>query len=189
MKVVILHGTNADHTHNWFLWLKTELEKLGYEVWVPDLPGADSPNPDVYNQFLLSQNWDFQDNLIIGHSSGAVEILHLLQALPENVSINTAVLLGAFTHKLAESPSWQMLRGLFDVPFDFAKIKQRAKQFIFIHSDDDPYCPIEQAEELHAQIGGEFIRMHGQGHFTQKLDPKFDKFPELLEIIKQKVHK
>lgn len=186
-KAVILHGTNSDHTSNWFPWLKGELEKLGYEVWVPDLPVNGRPSTKRYNEFLLSQGWDFSNNLIIGHSSGAVAILGLLQALPEGTKINTAILAGAFTKRLSQDPSWEMLSGLFDKPFDFESIKQKAKHFIFIHSEDDPYCPIEQAEELHDKIGGEFIRFEGMKHFGVKLDSRFTKFPELLDIIKQKV--
>ncbi len=189
MKAVILHGTNSNHTSNWFPWLKTELEKLGYEVWVPDLPANGRPNIERYNSFLLSQGWDFNDNLIVGHSSGAVAILGLLPALPEDVKINTAILAGSFTKRLSEDPSWEMLSELFYEPFDFEIVKQKAKQFIFVHSEDDPYCPIEQAEELHHKIGGEFIRFKDMKHFGVKLDPRFSKFPELLDIIKQKVQK
>jgi len=187
MRALILHGTNADHTQNWFPWLKTELEKLGYEVWVPDLPVNGRPNIERYNQLLLGQGWDFNDNLVIGHSSGAVAILGLLQALPKDVKINTAILAGAFTKRLSQDPSWEMLSELFDKPFDYEAIKQKAKQFIFLHSDDDPYCPIEQAQELHNKIGGEFMRLHGMKHFSIGLDKRFAKFPELLEIIKTKV--
>ena len=85
---LILHGTDADHTHNWFPWLQKELETLGYELWVPNLPSADHPNIKRYNQFLLNYrgpsgtspiNWKFdEESIIIGHSSGAVEILGLL---------------------------------------------------------------------------------------------------------------
>ncbi len=188
MKAVILHGTNADHTQNWFPWLKSELEKLGFEVWVPDLPNADRPNIERYNTLLFGNDWDFSNNLIIGHSSGAVAILGLLQSLPNNTKINTAILAGSFTKRLAEDPSWDMLTELFYRPFDFDSIRKKARQFIFVHSEDDPYCPIEQAEELHEKLGGEFIRFKNKGHFTESLDPQFVKFPELLEIIKNKVH-
>lgn len=186
-RAVILHGTRADHTHNWFPWLKTELEKLGYKVWVPDLPQADRPNMERYNEFLLGQGWDFRDNLIIGHSSGAVAILGLLQALPEQTKINTAFLVGSFTKRLSEDPSWDMLTELFYKPFNFEAIKKKAGKFIFVHSDNDPFCPLEQAQDLHGKLGGEFVLMPGMGHFTQKLDPKFDKFPELLKLIREKV--
>lgn len=183
----MLHGTNANHTHNWFPWLKTELQKRGYTVWVPDLPGADRPNIERYNSFLLGSNWDFNDNLVIGHSSGAVAILGLLSELPPDTKIGTAIFAGAFTKRLSESPSWGMLRELFEKPFDFEAIKQKADKLIFVHSEDDPYCPIEQAEYLCQQLDGEFVRLNGLGHFTYGLDKRFKKFPELLEIIDRQV--
>ncbi len=188
MKAVILHGTGSSHANNWFPWVKGELEKLGYDVWVPDLPRADHPNIERYNKFLLSKDWDFQNNLIVGHSSGAVEILGLLPALPKDVVVNTVILVGSFTKRLVKDPSWAMLKELFYKPFDFEAIKKKAKQIIFVHSEDDPYCPIEQAQELHKKIGGEFIKFKGRGHFSSHLDPRFSKFPELIDIIKQKVH-
>ncbi len=186
-RAVVLHGTGSSHANNWFPWVKKELEKLGYEVWVPDLPDADRPNIKRYNEFLLNQGWDFNDNLIIGHSSGSVEILGLLQALPDRIQINTAILIGSFDSRLTSDPKWETLKGLFEEPFDYKKITKKAKQFIFIHSDNDPYCPIEQARELHQKIGGEFIMLPGQQHFSYHLDPKYERFPDLIEIVKEKV--
>ena len=187
MKFVILHGTSADHTSNWFPWLKSELEKKEHEVWVPDLPDADRPNIQKYNQLLLSHKWDFNNSVIIGHSSGAVAILGLLEALPDDIKINTAILAGAFTKRLSESPSWEMLRELFGKDFDYETIKQKSSKFIFVHSEDDPYCPIEQAEFLSKKLDGTLYRFDGMGHFSLRLDPRFDKFPELLEIINSEV--
>ncbi len=187
MRFLILHGTGADHTSHWFPWLKSELENLGHEVRVPDLPDSDRPNIGKYNNLLLNSEWDFDNSVIIGHSSGSVAILGLLQALPENTKIQAAVLVGAFTKRLSESPSWEMLRELFEKPFDFETIKQKSNKFIFIHSKDDPVCNIDEAIELCGQVGGEMIEFDGMGHFTTRLDPRFIKFPELLEIIESKI--
>lgn len=180
--VLVLHGTNADHTQNWFPWLERELQNLGCEVWVPDLPQADHPDIRRYNEFLLdrSANWKFdKSSVIIGHSSGAVEILGLLNdpSFPD-VTVGACFLVGAFKGDLG----WESLGGMVE-NFDFDRIKQRSSKFVFIHSDDDPYCPIDDARDLCRQLDGEFIELAGQGHFTASLNPRYTAFPELIEAV------
>jgi len=189
---LILHGTSSDHTSNWFPWLERELINLGYEVWTPDLSNADHPNIKRYNEYLLnhyakmgdwSMNWEFNnDSILIGHSSGAVEILGLLNDpnFPDDVKVKACFLVGAFKGDLG----WDSLNGMAS-DFDYERIKNHCPKFIFIHSDDDPYCPIEETRDLCRQVNGKFKEFKGQGHFSYEGNPKYDKFPELLEIIKQ----
>lgn len=182
-QALILHGTDATPQSNWFTWLKGKLEKDGYKVWLPQLPNSDTPNTKVYTDFLLSEpDFTFDDEtIIIGHSSGAVEVLHLLQKLSDDTKIKAAFLVSAFKDDLG----WDALGGLFDEPFDFASIKTKAGKFTFLHSDNDPYCPIEHAQYLSGQVGGELIIKSGQGHFNTELGEQYKVFPELLEIIRE----
>lgn len=180
-KFLILHGTNGSPASNWFMWLKGILIGRGYRVWLPQLPSADKPNTATYNKFLLS-NKDFiidEDTVIIGHSSGAVEILSLLQHLPKDTVIKAAILVAAFNNDLGVD----ILAGMFTEPFDFEIIKTHCSNFTFIHSDDDPYCPIDQAEYLALQTGGNLLQFEGQGHFNVELGPQYKQFPELIDII------
>lgn len=96
-RAVILHGTDAAPEQNWFPWLKQKLETEGYEVWAPLLPGNHTPNREVYNDFLLGQEqgWDFTDNIVVGHSSGAVAVLNLLMD-PRCPKVKLGVMVGAW---------------------------------------------------------------------------------------------
>ena len=40
---IIIHGSYGNPNENWFPWLKMELEKIGYKVFVPVLPIYDLP--------------------------------------------------------------------------------------------------------------------------------------------------
>ncbi len=181
-KALILHGTNSSSKGNWFPWTQAQLENLGYQVWAPDLPGAERPNIEQYNKFLLSDGWNFNGNLMVGHSSGSVAILGLLQALPETVKAGTVILIGTFRGSLGRDD----LKGV-DIEFDYEKIKQRAEKFLVIHSDNDPYCPLEGAQWIAKKLDAEFILLPGQAHFSRHQMKKFSEFPKLIEIIKQKV--
>ena len=184
-QALILHGTDATPANNWFTWLKEQLEQGSYKVWLPQLPNSDKPNTETYNKFLLS-NPDFAFNeeaIIIGHSSGAVEVLSLLQHLSDGAKVKAVFLVSAFRDDLG----WDALTDLFTEPFDFEKIKTKADKFVFLHSDNDPYCPVEGAEYLVEQVGGELIVKSGQGHFNTEISEQYKAFPELLEIIKSNV--
>lgn len=182
MNFVVLHGTGATHESNWFPWLKSELESHGHSVWVPDLPNSDTPNATAWTDYLIDSEYDFNDTTIIGHSAGAVEIQALLQTLPSETVLNTAILVGAFRGDL----NWESLIGM-DVPFDYDAIKQHAKQFLVVHSDDDPNCPLEGAELIGQLLGAEFVLFPNMGHFSMVQDARFKAFPELLDLIQEKV--
>lgn len=178
---LILHGTSSSSQGNWFPWLKEELEKKGWKVWVPDLPESDKPSIKRYNDFIFANNdWKFDnDSVIIGHSSGSVAILGIMQNLPENVVIDTAVLVGSFKDNLGRAD----LNELFIDQFDFEKIKKHCRKFVFIHSDNDPHCSLEHAEYLSKQLGGDLTVLKGQGHFNLEQSPAYKQFPFLLKLI------
>lgn len=179
-KALLLHGTSGNSRSNWLPWLKTELEQAEWEVWTPDLPNADEPNITRYNNYLLSSKWDFDDEtVIIGHSSGAVAALGLLQALPKNTSVKQCILIGSFKDDLG----WKNLGGLFEEPFDFEIIKQHCPSFLLIHSDNDPYCPLEHAEYLADKLEGVLRIESGQKHFSEETDPKYTSFPLLKSLL------
>lgn len=184
-KALILHGTSATPAHNWFLWLQCELEKAGYSVWLPQLPNSEKPTAKTYNKFLLS-NPDFMyddETILIGHSSGAVEILSLLDNFSKEQHIKAAFLVSAFKDWL----SWESLEDLFIDDFDFNHIKQKSDKFVFIHSDNDPYCPLSHAKFLSEQVEGELIVDKGQQHFNTEFSNDYNQFPLLLNIIQDRV--
>lgn len=178
---LILHGTGNDSTRNWLPWLKKELERRGYTVWVPDLPHADKPNITTYNRFIFPK-WKLnEDSILIGHSSGAVAILGILEQLPETIQVDKAILVAGFTDDLNSDS----LKEMFVKPFDYSKIKTRAKKFIFFQFDNDPYVPVWHGEKLQNFLGGELVFMKDQAHFSTTTFPgkKYLQFPELLEKV------
>ncbi len=175
---IILHGTGASPESNWFAWLKKKLESQGYTVWLPQLPKSDSPNMETYLNFLLKDTTQFgNETIIIGHSSGAVAALGLLGKL--KAPIKTAYLVSVFKDSLG----WDALEGLFTEKINYKAAGQNAEKIVFLHSDNDPYCPLEHAEYLSKQVGGKLVVITGQGHFNTENSPKYTKFPELLQII------
>jgi hypothetical protein len=188
-KAVILHGTDGAPDHNWFPWLKVQLEGKGYEVWAPELPNNHTPNRQVYNDFLLSSRWDFTDNLVIGHSSGAVSVLNLLED-ERCPHISTAILVSPWTDSEranlgAAGFTIEIFKDLFPKGgFKLGLIKQKADNFLVIHGDNDPYCPLGQAETLARELDCDIIKVPNGLHLTQGAG--FYELPWLTEAMKER---
>lgn len=68
--------------------------------------------------------------------------------------------------------------------FDFARIRQHADKLTFLHGDDDPYCPLEQAQYLAEQLAAP-LTVVSHGHH---LGSKFTELPEVWKLIEPMVH-
>lgn len=183
---LVLHGADNNSRGNWFPWLKTELEKNGWQVWSPDLPNAHRPARNEWLSVVFSRNdWKFdKDSIIVGHSSGATFILRILEQLPTPVKIDKAILVAGFIERGTLPQLYQYKDGLLDKPFDWKKIKNSCNRFCFIASDNDTYqCGEDQAKTLHAHLGGELVIQPGQGHFNLEAGKQYRKFPFLLDLL------
>ncbi len=173
-RAVLLHGTSGSPSElAWEVNLAAELGKAGYDVFFPQLPDCDAPDLAKYDDFLKKSDWDFADNVVIGHSSGATTLLHLLQQdwFPD---IKVAVLVGTFLNeRLLAGASWYVpgqFDKLFVDTFDIEKIQSKADKFYFVHGDNDPYCDYDEAQQLCSKLGGEFLTVHQGGHLAKSAD-------------------
>lgn len=183
---LILHSAANTSKGNWFPWLQKELEQMGYEVWLPDLPHADEPTLAEWKEYVLN-NKDFvfgKETVLIGHSAGATFILGLLEALPRGIQVQKAILVAGFMEEGENKKLHPFKKGLLK-GFDWKKIQKSCRRFYFIASDNDPYlCGDDQAQILQDRLGGEVVLMSGEGHFNiEKGNTKYKQFPELLKYI------
>ena len=141
-RAVFLHGTGGTPNDYWWPWLREQFERNGYELWAPLLPDSHRPNTKKYWEFLHSKDWDFSDNVLVGHSSGATSVLNLLSS-PEFPRVRAAVMIGLFlnerlTSQSPDFPDKDQFSELFPVAgFDLEAIKSKAKKFYIVHGDDD----------------------------------------------------
>ncbi len=180
MNAIILHGTSGNSQGEWFPWLKKELEKKSFQVWTPDLPGADEPDINLYNPFLL-KNCPFEvdrDTIIVGHSSGAVAAFGLVQVLSKK--IRNIISVAGFVNDLDYDPVKKMFATW---NFDWKKIKKKTEKIYVVYSDDDPFVPVWHAQQLKQLVNAELFLMPGQKHFSVSTFPKYTQFPEILNLI------
>lgn len=186
-KAVLLHGTDGSPKDHWFPWLKKELEENGYEVFAPTLPENHTPNRVVYEEYLKKSDWDFSDNLLIGHSSGTTTILNLLMAdwFPK---VKASVLVGTFLNKdLLNEQEWYtpgQFDSLFVQEFNVEKIKSKCPEFIFVHGDNDHACDYDDAKEFCQKLDGDFITIKNGAHLSGSSG--ITEIPEVVEKLTEK---
>lgn len=183
---VILHGTifspdEPTTDNNWFHWLRRELEKRGYKVFLPELPHPEKPNAKRYTEFLF-KNWEFdEDSIVIGHSSGATACLWLAQEVTKEKQLGEIICVSPF---YTNAGNYENLTDVASYKYDWSKISQGAKKRCVIYSDNDPYISKKEMEFIADRIDAQKLLIPGQKHFSLGYGPKYKKFPQLLDLIK-----
>lgn len=180
---IILHGTLGSPDGNWFTWLKTELENKELQVWLPQLPHAEQPSLNEWYKFIQKE-CPFainEETLIVGHSSGA--ILALIIAQNNTGKVGAIVDVSVFHDN---SLRWEPNDMLFDVQFDWQAIAEQVNKLLFVHSNDDPYVPLDQAQFVANNCQAELIMIPDQGHFNLEKSENYRQFPQLLEFMSKK---
>ncbi len=177
--VFIFHGVDGDSRENWFPWLAAELTKKGFTAIVPDFPHANHPVlPEWLEHFRKFEDQVDDQTVFVGHSLGAAFALRLLERMQKPLC---ACFLVAPVSGVMGNQFDPVMKTFTGHPFDWKTIRRNAKHFSVIHSDNDPYIKLSQAEELAKHLGTTVTLVRGGGHFNASAG--YAEFPLLLEQI------
>lgn len=173
--ILILPGWQCDPNSNWYPWLKTELEKIGYQVFLPQLPTMETNFPDLETQLeFIKNNFNIgEDTIIIGHSLGGVLALRLA----ERYKFSKMILISAWDFDDLTSEHQKF----WSNKIDHQSIKNNVSDITCITSDNDPYFSTFQTQEMAKRLDAKFILIKNAGHFTKSSG--VTQIPEILKLI------
>lgn len=181
-KAFIFHGTGAGQYDHWFPDIKQKIEAEGVEVCVPEFPTPEAQNLNNWLQVLESEGLEIdEETVLIGHSTGAVFILNILERL--DFEIEAAFLISGFTGPLNDERFDPLNETFAERDFDFESIKASAKDIYVYHSASDPYVPVEKAGELVEDLDANFELVADAGHFNTEAG--YTDFPELWKKLQR----
>lgn len=87
-RVFVVHGWSGYPEEGWRTWLKSELEKEDFRVFVPTMPNTDNPKLNSWLKRLIKTVGTPDKNCyFVGHSLGCITILRYLETLKKNQEV------------------------------------------------------------------------------------------------------
>jgi len=177
MRIAIVPGNGCDDilSANWYGWLDGRLRESGRfsEVLCETMPDPHRARRHIWLPFMLSTlQCAKPDTIIIGHSSGAVAAMRLLEEHP----LAGCVLVSACHTDLGDAG--ERASGYYppaggEWQWDAIRANTGGN-IIQLHSDNDPFIPLSEAEHVASKLGTPLRVCPGRSHF-------FSPGEELLE--------
>ena len=182
--LVFIHGYTASHLADWYPRISKELDQLGVDYLIPDLPGDEHPHAEEWLNVLHSTISDVKKPLVlIGHSLGTrAALLYIEKYQPK---VEKVFLIAAFNNRTenATRNDGETYPDFFEHKIDLEKVKPLVNKFVVMHSKDDSAIPYEPGEEIAEDLGAELIPFEGRDHFS---DP--DNAPYVLEVLRKELN-
>jgi len=179
---IILQGAGETQRSFWLPYVKKELGKRGYKVWLPQLPGIDNPQLKEILPFVLKNGKFTKETVIIAHSAGCPLTLSVLENI--KARIKQAILVAGYSTSLPEGAN-----DILQEKYNWEKIKSHVEDIIFINSDNDPWgCDDKQGKKMFDKLGGTLVIRHGEGHMgSDSFNQPYKKFPLLIALVENKL--
>lgn len=157
-RILIIHGWESNSREHFFLKEKERLEKLGHEVYVPDMPNAFFPKKEEWIRVIEDFNPD-TNSILIGHSLGGTAILRYLETAKSK--IKRCILVATPIKKIG----FEATDNFFEPDFNWQNIKQNCEEIFILNQKDDPWVPLQCGKDLSKNVDGKLIEVEGNNHF------------------------
>jgi len=183
-RVFIIHRWDGNPESDWYPWLKQELEKKGFQVFIPQMPNATKPEIEKWVSKIKNEvrNLD-AETYFIGHSIGCQAIMRYVEKEKYNDKIGIVIFVAGWfkLDNLENEEVKKIANPWLKTPFNFNAIKQKISKLTVFLSTDDPYNFInENAQIFKNNLSAKIILEKNKGHFTKE-----DGIIALPEIVKE----
>lgn len=160
IKAIIIHAWESSPEEHWYREEEKLLKSLGYQVFIPEMPGGKWPKKEEWIKIISELEPD-EETVLIGHSLGAPAILRYLECA--KIPVKKVLFIAGFAKDLGIEET----RNFVTEPFDWGKIKENTGKIFVLNENNDPWVPIERGREIAEATGGEFIEVVGNVHFDK----------------------
>ncbi|MDE1825438.1 MAG: serine hydrolase family protein [Candidatus Micrarchaeota archaeon] len=180
-RVFIIHGSFSKLEDTWIPWLRRKLQAEKIKVAVPNFPLAEGLSLYAWLEaFREYREMVDRDAVMVGHGLGSTFILRYLEHSDDQLS--AAFLTAPFFGELGDNQVDKANKTFVEKEFDWKKIKRRCTKFYVYGSDDDPYVPLEQEEQISDCLDATLRILPGAGHMNKASG--YTKFDDLFKDIK-----
>lgn len=166
-RVFIVHRWAGGPADDWRPWLKSELEKDGYQVFVPEMPDTEAPVIEKWvNHLAQVVGVADSETFFVGHSIGCQTILRYLETV--DTPVGGAVFVAGWfrLENLEDEETKAIALPWMETPIDAEKIKQVLSKSTLIISDNDPYGAFEENIQKFKELNTQIVVLPGAGHLT-----------------------
>ncbi|MBO0962464.1 alpha/beta fold hydrolase [Neobacillus sp. MM2021_6] len=174
---LIIHGLGGSGSDHWQTWLAKELTKRNYHVCYPTFSRFNAPNKKVWLEELHEaiKTLPAKHQLtVITHSLGCFLWLHYAAGQRNRIA-NQVILVAPPSPNVILSEA----KTFYPVPLKKSNLSGAAKETLFIHSTNDPYCSMVDTTG-YLNLGFPSIVLPNSGHIN--IDSGHGKWPRILDL-------
>jgi len=183
-KIIFVHGYTSSPKKRKYQIIAEELEKIGVNFSMPELPGGEHPHSENWLEIIDKEiKSSGEDVILVGHSLGTRAVLLYLDKFDQKV--DTVILIASFNNNVKENKNRKNdhYSDFWDYELDIDKIKKLANKFVVVHSKDDRSIGYHQGVEISKELGAKLLTYENMGHFSGEENAEANA-REWLKVIK-----